>query len=109
MRWCIRIKLTQNWVRFGTVLEKTGQKPIVEESMKDSFWGSKPSDDGVLLGMNVLGRLLMELRDQYRDVESGRAESLKFPTISNFLFLREPLNHTTERSDLHKEVQSSMF
>jgi NADAR domain len=109
MRWCLRIKLAQNWTRFGNVLEKTGQKPIVEESTKDSFWGAKPSGDGILLGMNVLGRLLIELREQYRDVESGRAESLKFPTISHFLLLGEPLNYIGERSDLNKEIQSSMF
>jgi ribA/ribD-fused uncharacterized protein len=109
MRWCLRIKLSQNWTRFGNVLEKTGQKPIVEESTKDSFWGGKPGEDGVLIGMNVLGRLLMELRDQYRDVESGRAESLKFPIIPHFLFLGEPLDHTVQHSDLHNEIQSSMF
>jgi ribA/ribD-fused uncharacterized protein len=109
MRWCLRLKLSQNWTRFGNVLEKTGQKPIVEESTKDSFWGGKPGHDGVLIGMNVLGRLLMELRDQYRDIQAGRAESLKFPTIPHFLFLGEPLNHTVVRSDLHKEIQSSMF
>ena len=109
MRWCLRVKLSQNWTRFGTVLEKTGQKPIVEESTKDSFWGGKPGDDGVLVGMNVLGRLLMELRDLYRDIEAGRAEHLQFPTIPHFLFLGEPLNHSVVRSDLHKEIQSSMF
>ena len=106
---CLRVKLSQNWTRFGNVLEKTGQKPIVEESTKGSFWKGKPSEDGVLVGMNVLGRLLMELRDQYRDVEAGQAESLKFPTISHFRFLGEPLNHSVVRSDLHKEIQSSMF
>lgn len=73
MRWCLRLKLLQNWSRFGEVLEKTGDKPIVEESTKDAFWGAMPKEDGKLVGMNVLGRLLMELREQYNDVKAGRS------------------------------------
>ena len=61
MRWCLRVKLAQNWESFGKLLLKTGDRPIVEQSKKDSFWGAKPIDDEILVGMNVLGRLLMEL------------------------------------------------
>ena len=31
MRWCIRIKLIQNWDSFGRILMETGDKDIVEE------------------------------------------------------------------------------
>ena len=64
MRWCIRIKLVHNWERFSALLLDTGDRPIVEESRKDSFWGAKPIDAFTLVGMNVLGRLLMELEKQ---------------------------------------------
>lgn len=63
MRWCLRVKLAQNWCKFSELLLETGGRPIVEESRKDDFWGAKPADDGTYVGINVLGRLLMELRE----------------------------------------------
>ena len=65
MRWCLRVKLAENWDSFGGLLRSTGEKPIVEESGKDDFWGAKQTDVGVLAGRNVLGRLLMELRQDF--------------------------------------------
>ncbi|MCA1402694.1 NADAR family protein [Bradyrhizobium sp. BRP56] len=109
MRWCLRIKLSQNWSRFGAVLERTQDKPIVEESTKDDFWGAKPAEDGTLVGMNVLGRLLMELRQQYREVQSGKVDQLQYPDISHFLLFGRPLDKIPTRSDFHKEMQSSML
>ena len=49
MRWCLRVKLAQNWSRFSTLLLRTDGRPIVEESRKDDFWGAKPRDDGTLV------------------------------------------------------------
>lgn len=64
MKWCLRIKLAQHWKEFGDVLLRTGDRPIVEQSRKDPFWGAIPDASGqTLRGANVLGRLLMELRD----------------------------------------------
>jgi ribA/ribD-fused uncharacterized protein len=66
MRWCLRVKLACNYENFGHLLFATGARPIVEESRKDSFWGAQPTPEGVLVGANVLGRLLMELREELR-------------------------------------------
>ena len=99
MRWCLRLKLSQNWARFGAVLEKTAHKPIVEESTKDAFWGAMPKQDGTLVGMNVLGRLLMELREQYLDVKTGRTEGLTYPIIPNLFLLGRPLEASPRRSE----------
>lgn len=66
MRWCLRAKLLQNQTKFSELLLATESLPIVEYSTKDSFWGAKPQSNGTLVGKNVLGRLLMELRDLYR-------------------------------------------
>ena len=38
MRWCLRVKLAQNWEKFSELLGRTGDRPIVEESRKDDFW-----------------------------------------------------------------------
>lgn len=69
MRWCLRVKLAQNYIEFGKELESTFNKPIVEDSSKDAFWGAirdKENRD-ILKGVNALGRLLMELRQFYNE------------------------------------------
>jgi hypothetical protein len=103
------MKLQNNWSRFGAVLERTGLQPIVEESTKDDFWGARPKDDGTLVGMNVLGRLLMELRDHFRAVESGRTDSLRFPVISHFLLFGRPLEATPIKNETPGQIQTSLF
>lgn len=63
MRWCLQLKLSQNRETFGAVLLGTGDLEIVENSRKDDFWGAIPTFDCTkLTGRNVLGKLLMELR-----------------------------------------------
>ncbi len=92
MRWCLRMKLANNWDEFSELLLQTEDRPIVEESRKDDFWGAKPIGDGSkLIGMNVLGRLLMELREQVR--EHGRDAFLNVapPDVANFLLLGRPI------------------
>lgn len=62
MNWAIRVKLAQNFVSFGDLLLSTGSRPIVEESLRDDYWGAKPFGVGQLRGQNVLGTLLGLLR-----------------------------------------------
>ncbi len=73
MRWAIRIKLACNPNTFGELLKEsskvggaTHSSHIVELSTRDSFWGARPGPHGQLVGGNVLGRLLRELRDNYK-------------------------------------------
>jgi len=82
MRWCLHVKLVQNWDAFSELLLKTGDRPIVEQSRKDAFWGAKETEDGTLVGRNVLGRLLMELREAVKTGDKDtllRAEPLQIP------------------------------
>lgn len=92
MRWCLRMKLANNWSAFSELLLRTGDRPIVEESRKDDFWGAKAVGDGsTLVGMNVLGRLLMELREQAK--EHGRDAFLRveLPDVPAFQLLGRPI------------------
>jgi len=91
MRWCLRVKLAQNWERFGEILHSTGDRPIVEESRKDDFWGAKRSEDGKLVGRNVLGRLLMELRQELASPNSECLRSVPVPDIPNFFLLGQSI------------------
>lgn len=91
MRWCLRVKLAQNWREFGRLLLATGDRPIVEQSRKDDFWGAKVVDDGTLAGMNVLGRLLMELREQLKGDEAENLQLIEPLAISEFLLFGQPI------------------
>ena len=90
MRWCLRVKLAQNWRTFHELLLSTGDLPIVEDSRKDDFWGAIPEGD-LLVGLNVLGRLLMELRDIVKSSSADDFCSTPPPEIENFLLLGEPI------------------
>jgi type I restriction enzyme S subunit len=90
MRWCLRVKLVQNWLTFGDLLLTTGDYPIVEQSRKDEFWGAKVAD-GTLVGMNVLGRLLMELREQLKTENSESLRVVEPLPIPEFLLLQRPI------------------
>lgn len=66
MRWTLRLKREANAGCIDAVLERTGDRPIVEISARDVWWGARPVG-GCYEGCNVLGRLWMELRGQLRD------------------------------------------
>ncbi|MEC4747526.1 NADAR family protein [Methylomicrobium sp. Wu6] len=94
MRWCIWVKLAQNWVGFGNLLESTGDRAIVEHSHKDPFWGALLTGSGTLRGQNVLGKLLMALRDEYRHGSEESRQALRTVeplAIEQFLLLGQPI------------------
>lgn len=91
MRWCLRVKLALNWNKFSDLLLSTGEKSIVEESRKDSFWGAKPTDRFTLVGMNILGRLLMELREKLKTEQINDLLKVPVPDIENFFLYGVPI------------------
>lgn len=91
MRWCLRVKLVQNWNAFGELLLATEDKSIVEESYKDDFWGAKPVDQNTLVGMNVLGRLLMELREEFKSDPRDALLRIEPLQIPDFLLMGQPI------------------
>lgn len=106
MKWCLRVKLVSNWSKFSKLLLETDVRPIVEDSYKDDFWGAKP-DEAFLRGCNVLGRLLMELRDKLRSdpVALHTVEPLPVP---DFLLLLKPINAITA-SDCDRTSSQKTF
>lgn len=92
MRWAVRVKLAQHGERFGALLLETGERPIVENSARDAFWGAVPDADGAhLVGENQLGRLLMELRDELRDSPETLFHAAVPPPVPDFLLLGLPI------------------
>ena len=66
MRWVLRMKREANQDEIDALLAATGERPIVEVSTRDPWWGARPVADRYQ-GNNVLGRLWMELRQQLRE------------------------------------------
>ena len=66
MRWVLRMKHQSNQPLIDRVLAETGDRPIVEISARDDWWGARPAG-AEYRGRNVLGRLWMELRQHLRD------------------------------------------
>ena len=91
MRWCLHVKLAQNWRRFGDLLLRTGDRPIVEESHRDTFWGARSVDADTLAGFNLLGRLLMELRAELLGPKRAALRSVPPPDLTDFLLVGQPI------------------
>lgn len=91
MRWALEIKLSQNWNKFSQILKETQDKSIVEFANDNKIWGAKPNGDNELMGINALGRLLMELREKhvYRD---ERIFCVNPPNIAAFLLYNQPID-----------------
>lgn len=91
MKWCLQIKLLQNFGKFSDLLLSTDDTPIVEFSMKDSVWGAIPISRDLLKGKNALGRLLMEIRESYakRRIEMDHVSPLNIPA---FLLFDQPID-----------------
>lgn len=63
MRYVLRVKFGAHQERMSDLFVQTAGMPIVEISRRDTFWGARPEGDR-FRGGNVLGRLLMELREE---------------------------------------------
>ena len=107
MRWCLRVKLAQNWREFSKLLLSTGEYPIVERSRSDDFWGARDTANGSLVGMNFLGRLLMELREDLRTHESDILRTVEPLSIPEFLLLRKPIEVLSDGKGIgrHQEFE----
>jgi len=91
MRWVLRVKLAQHMNSFGSVLVATGDSSIVERSTKDRYWGAIESEDGTLEGENVLGRLLMELREELRTRSRDELSTVMPPRVDHVFLLGRPV------------------
>jgi len=112
MRWCLRVKLAQNYEEFGRLLLATIDRPIVEQSRKDDYWGAKLADEtgDILIGQNVLGRLLMELREKLKKDSDGTLKIVPPLGVPDFFLLGKPIESVTGRASYrHQKMQHGLF
>lgn len=91
MRWALEIKLAQNWDKFSTILQETQNKSIVEFATDNKIWGAKPASNDELVGVNALGRLLMELREKYIS-ENNRIFCVNPPDVPALLLYNQHID-----------------
>ena len=92
MEWCLLMKLKCNWESFSSLLLSTGSREIVEESHKDRFWGAVSDESGLLIGRNILGKLLMKIREEIKRGKLLKGQDAQFNEISNLLLFGENAN-----------------
>lgn len=111
MRWCLRVKLAQNYEEFGRLLLATRDRAIVEQSRKDDYWGAKLNDaSDMLIGQNVLGRLLMELREKLKEDSDAGLKTVLPLGIPDFLLLGNPIQAVlAEGPDRGQKSQHALF
>lgn len=114
MKWCLNLKLAQNFISFGYILDSTKNLNIVEDSSKDNFWGAIPNqENSVFIGQNALGRLLMQLREQYRSQDKFALLIVDKPSIENFKLYGEEISRIDCRenfiSDLKKYYENQQL
>lgn len=112
MRWCLRVKLAQNYETFGMLLQSTKEAQIVEQSYKDAYWGANPDpiNKNHLIGQNVLGRLLMELREHLITDTAKQLKKVPPLKIVDFsLFGNAITTIDGEVSSVKSDYQSSFF
>jgi len=105
MKWSLRIKLCQNLDTFGNLLLETNNIPIVEESTKDIFWGAKKVDN-YYEGANILGRLLMELRELHKNY---KFDSVKPLNLNNFYLNGENIRIVKQNDKNNFIIKSGLF
>jgi ribA/ribD-fused uncharacterized protein len=91
MRWCLQVKLAQHRQQIAAILEATGDRPIVEQSYADDYWGAPRHDEGLLRGANLLGLLWMELRAGLRAGEWEPGRTVLPPPLPDFLLDGRPV------------------
>ena len=74
------------------MLLSTADREIVEESHKDKFWGTVSEDAQVLAGKNILGNLLMKIREEIREEKLSNSQDIKFKQINNLILFGEDAN-----------------
>ncbi|WP_213132736.1 NADAR family protein [Citrobacter sp. FP75] len=110
MKWCVCVKLCQNWDTFFALLDSTGDYDIVEHSEKDQFWGASKDSEGNFYGMNVLGRILMDARGMARKKGMKGFTTIPPLHLDNFLLLGEKIRDVTYVTPQPKTGQSlSLF
>lgn len=88
MKYCVELKLYQNWGHLKPLLIESGDRPIVERSHKDKYWGTMFTDksEQFVEGCNVLGNIWNEIK---KDLDKYKTKP--YHSIVNFNLYDKPI------------------
>ena len=81
MRLCLRLKVQTNHAAIAKVLKDTATSDIVQISGYDTFWGTRPTRDGRLIGHNVPRTIVDGAAPAARREPSARAPRAPQPGV----------------------------
>ena len=110
MEWCLHVKLACNYETLGALLDRSGERLIVETSPDGNFWGGWPVDPKNkktcdLNGANIFGQLLMRLRSEYRQKPKEQLLVVEPPKIPDALLFGETIRRVTADEHAQAEAQ----
>lgn len=106
MAWALELKLSQNWEPFSNLLRSTEGKSIVEVTPKDKVWGAV-KDGTSYIGVNALGRLLMNIRDKIV-LTNEHNICVEPASIPNFQFLEQEIGLICQETEL-QDIQADLM
>lgn len=95
MRWCLKVKSAQHYDKIKSILDLTKSKSIVEKHWRKDYWGTvtDKSDPTKLVGHNVLGKLWMEIREDFKKKSKKQLLAVKALDIDDFLFMGKSIEN----------------
>jgi len=91
MRHALRLRLAFHPEPLRDLYGVSGDRPIVELSYRDTFWGALPDGRGHAIGQNILGRLHMELRQEIREDPARYRDGVPSPARRDLRLIGHPL------------------
>jgi ribA/ribD-fused uncharacterized protein len=103
MLLCLKLKFTQS-ERCKKVLLSTGDQILVEHTSRDKFW----ADGGDGSGLNTLGQLLMQVREELIACEVVESSSYDLnPSYETYQPKKRAISSTTHSSPISKKQRLS--
>ncbi|MEI8092596.1 MAG: NADAR family protein [Spirochaetales bacterium] len=96
-RWAIHMKYAQHVRNMHFLLALTGESPIVACKPEDGYWGTSATSTQTLVGRNVLGGLLAELRALVRMLPTAMRFLAIPPEVEGAKLLGEPIGPLSAR------------
>jgi len=105
MKAALLKKFSQNPVALQ-ILQKTGDRVLMEVSPGDDYWGAGPRKTG----QNKLGKMLMEVRGELKDLRIDEAVfgARGPPPVRNYEENAEEAGENTEAEDLVEQAQAAV-
>jgi ribA/ribD-fused uncharacterized protein len=107
MEFCVKLKIYKYSDYFYNLFLQTGKSKIAEFSSFDTFWAVKQIDSDFVYGSNVLGEIIMKIREEFRSEVNTTIDKV-VPSIQGLKLLGTEINQTLIEKPVYSK-QCSLF